>query len=50
MDIEIALHWPHDRFCIGWEFMDADEKHNYSTFRLFLGMITLTFNRYTNEQ
>lgn len=50
MDLEIALHWPHDRFCIGWEFMNADKEHNYATFRLFLGVVTLTFNKYNNER
>ena len=43
--LEICLHWPHDRFALGWEFIQKDEEYNYSTLRLYLLVITLTFNK-----
>ena len=42
--LEIALHWPHNRLAIGWEFMGEDEQHDYKTFKLFLGVVSLTFD------
>ena len=29
-ELEIAFHWPHDRFALGWETMFPDEKYNYT--------------------
>lgn len=42
--LTIELHWPHDRLAIGWEVLHADEKYNYTSYVLFLGIITITFD------
>lgn len=42
--MEIAFHWPHDRFAFGWQYIDATEKHDYWTIELFFGIITVTYN------
>ena len=43
--LELCIHWPHDRFALGWEFISSDDEHNYSTLRLYLLVVTLTFNK-----
>lgn len=40
--LEIAFHWPHDRFCLGWEVLNIDEEHDYVTINIFLLFCTLT--------
>lgn len=42
--LEIAFHWPHDRFSLGWEIMRPDETFNYTTIKVFLFITTLTFD------
>lgn len=39
--ILLAFHWPHDRFALGWEYIGPDEKHEYTTIKLFLFIMTL---------
>jgi hypothetical protein len=45
-ELEIMFHWPHDRFTIGWEIISADEKYDYTTYNLYLGILTMTLNIY----
>jgi hypothetical protein len=40
----ISLHYPHDRFALGFETLHADEEYEYNTFRLYLLFCTLDFN------
>ena len=42
--LEIAFHWPHNRFAFGWEMAQPDEEYNYFTIKLYLGICTLTYN------
>ena len=42
--LEIAFHWPHDRFALGWEYMACDEENNYKTIKLYLFIATLTLD------
>jgi hypothetical protein len=42
--LEIAFHWPHDRFSLGWEYMSVDDEYNYRTAKVFLLFFTLTLN------
>jgi len=42
--LEIAFHWPHDRFLLGWEIMRPDETFNYTTIKVFLFITTLTID------
>ena len=42
--LEIAFHFPHDRFLVGWEYMAANETYNYKTIRLYLFIATLTLD------
>jgi len=43
-DLEIAFHWPHDRFALGWEAIGKDKEHDYSTYKLYLFIATFTLN------
>lgn len=40
--LEIAFHWPHDRFCLGWKVLNIDDEHDYVTINIFLLFCTLT--------
>jgi hypothetical protein len=42
--LEIAFHWPHDRFALGWEYMRCDDEHDYRTIKLYLFIVTLTLD------
>ena len=42
--LEIAFHWPHNRFAIGWDFIEPDEQYDYYTITLYLGIVTLTLD------
>ena len=43
-ELEIKLHYPHDRFMLGWEFLQATEEYNYRTIKLYLFIVTLTLD------
>lgn len=43
-DLTLVLHYPHDRFLVGWEYIRPDEQYNYTTVKLFLFIITLELN------
>jgi hypothetical protein len=45
-ELEIMLHWPHDRFAIGWDIIHPDEQYDYTTCNVYLGILTLTLNIY----
>jgi len=42
--LEIAFHWPHDRFALGWEFIKPDAEAPYTTIKLYLFIVTLTLD------
>ena len=42
--IKLELHWPHDRFLLGWEFIGADEDYDYRTIKLYLSLCTISYN------
>jgi hypothetical protein len=42
--LDIALHFPHHRFLLGWEYIASDEQYNYTTIRLYLFIATLTLD------
>tara|TARA_R110000764_G_scaffold10226_1_gene31554 strand:+ start:1472 stop:1618 length:147 start_codon:yes stop_codon:yes gene_type:complete len=42
--LEIAFHWPHNRFLLGWEYMNADADYDYNTIKIYLFFITLTID------
>ena len=43
-NLEIAFCFPHDRFLVGWEYMQEEEEHDYKTIKLFVFFITFTLN------
>ena len=43
-ELEIAFHWPHQRFALGWEFIEPTEKFNYTTVKLYMFAISLTLD------
>ncbi len=42
--LEFNLHWPHDRFAIGWEYIGPNEKEKINTFTAYLFILTINFN------
>ena len=42
--LEVCFHYPHNRFALGWEFMDVDEEYDYRTVKLYLLIATFTLN------
>jgi len=40
----ISLHYPHDRFALGFETLQPDEETPYYTVRLYLLIVTIDFN------
>lgn len=42
--LEIAFHYPHNRFALGWEFINADKEYNYNTIKIYLFIATLTLD------
>jgi hypothetical protein len=43
MRIMIAFHWPHNRFCLGWEVLYPDEDSESTIVTLFLLLATIEF-------
>ncbi len=43
-ELEIALHWPHQRLALGWEVIEPNENFSYTTIKLYLFVITLTLD------
>ena len=46
-ELEIQLHYPHDRFMLGREFLQATEEYNYRTIKLYLFIVTFTLDFWT---
>tara|TARA_B110000908_G_scaffold16837_1_gene18924 strand:- start:4098 stop:4244 length:147 start_codon:yes stop_codon:yes gene_type:complete len=42
--LEIAFHYPHNRFLVGWEYIEKDKKYKYTTIRLYLFIATITID------
>jgi hypothetical protein len=42
--LQIALHYPHDRFALGWDFIDRDEENDYRTINVYLFIATFTLD------
>jgi len=43
-ELEIALHYPHHKFMLGWEVLNPTEEFNYTTIRLSLFIVTFTLD------
>ena len=39
--LEFALHLPHDRFALGWEYIGPNEKEEIRTFTLYCLVLTI---------
>jgi hypothetical protein len=44
--LEIAFHWPHDRFALGWDTVNPTEEQPFFTLTFYLLFITLTLDIY----
>jgi len=42
--LNIAFHYPHNRFLLGFEYIEKDEVFNYTTIRFYLFIATLTLD------
>lgn len=40
---EVALNfrWPHEGFSIGWDIFNPDEQDDYTTVKIYLGLVTV---------
>lgn len=47
--LEFALHMPHDRFALGWEYIGATDKENINTFTLYLLVLTVHLHVFGKE-
>ena len=43
-ELTIQFHYPHDRFLIGWEVIQPNEKYNYRTIIIYLFIVTITLD------
>lgn len=39
--LEFALHLPHDRFALGWEYIGPNDKEDVKTFTVYLFVVTI---------
>ena len=42
--LEIAFHWPHNRFALGWEFIDEDDVYENRTLKVYMFIATFTLD------
>jgi hypothetical protein len=42
----LILHWPHDRFALGWEILQPIEEDPGIIIKVFLGILTLRLELY----
>jgi hypothetical protein len=42
--LEVNLHWPHNRFALGWEYIEPIKTENFSTYTLYLFIMTVQFH------
>ena len=47
--VELIFHWPHDRLAVGFEALRANEEIPWSTYQVFLGILTLRVNTWEEE-
>lgn len=43
-ELEIALHYPHNKFMLGWEVLQPDIEFNYTTLKISLLIVTFTLD------
>jgi hypothetical protein len=43
-EIKIDFYWPYNRFALGWDIIKPDKVFNYTTIKLYLLFITITYN------
>lgn len=40
----LEFHFPHDRFCLGWQTIPPTEEDNYWTINIYLLILTITYD------
>jgi hypothetical protein len=43
-ELEIALHYPHHKFMLGWEVLQPTGEFNYTTIKISLLIVTFTLD------
>ena len=43
-NLQIAFHYPHDRFALGWDFIGESKEYNYRTINVYLFIATFTLD------
>tara|TARA_A100001515_G_scaffold68350_1_gene54352 strand:+ start:1001 stop:1189 length:189 start_codon:yes stop_codon:yes gene_type:complete len=39
--VRLRLHWPHDRFMLGWQYIGANEECKWTEIEIGLGIATV---------
>ena len=39
--IRFRLHWPHDRFMFGWQYIGANKEYKWTEIEIGLGILTI---------
>lgn len=42
--VYLELHWPHDRFCLGWQVIHPTEENDCLTISIYGLILTLTLD------
>jgi hypothetical protein len=42
--LTFSLHWPHDRFALGWEYIRPTEDEPLDSYILFLLILTISLD------
>ena len=43
-NLQIAFHYPHNKFALGWEFINSNEEYDYRTINVSLFIVTFTLD------
>jgi len=42
--VTFSAHYPHDRFCIGWEYIAPQKEYKYHTLTIYLFIVTINID------
>lgn len=42
--LELSIHWPHDRFMIGWEYIGPTEEQDVNSYLVYITIFTFSLH------
>ncbi len=48
-ELEFNVHWPHDRFALGWEYIGSSPEEAITTYTCYLTIITISFHVFDRD-